>query len=288
MGYFEQHLLPEEQNSIPYLPTTVLLLDFITKQYGQQIALSDENQEIRYDYLEQRIACRRHKLQELDLKARTNIGLFDGNSIDAVEWFLAVTTSGMVAVMIPPTMTEEALEKTAIHYELGAIIVGSPLEDRAKAVSIPMIAMSAMDQEGALPASVQKRARRYLFHRRHNGNTQRGGSESWSHYARRIEWNVSKRHCLWSNHGGGFALYPCFWHDIQHAVWTVCGSTHGCMQSNERLVQNNGTGKSDNDDRSSRHGGFDADRCEKAWNQCVGRKAEADYLRRSPRPAETL
>lgn len=47
MGYFEQHLLPEEQNSIPYLPTTVLLLDFITKQYGQQIALSDENQEIR-------------------------------------------------------------------------------------------------------------------------------------------------------------------------------------------------------------------------------------------------
>ena len=62
MGYFEQHLLPEEQNSIPYLPTTVLLLDFITKQYGQQIALSDENQEIRYDYLEQRIACRRHNL----------------------------------------------------------------------------------------------------------------------------------------------------------------------------------------------------------------------------------
>lgn len=163
MGYFEQHLLPEEQNSIPYLPTTVLLLDFITKQYGQQIALSDENQEIRYDYLEQRIACRRHKLQELDLKARTNIGLFDGNSIDAVEWFLAVTTSGMVAVMIPPTMTEEALEKTAIHYELGAIIVGSPLEDRAKAVSIPMIAMSAMDQEGALPASVQKRERAAIF-----------------------------------------------------------------------------------------------------------------------------
>lgn len=71
MNYFEQHLLPEERNSIPYLSTTVHLLDFISKQYGKQIALSDENQEIRYDYLEQRIACRRHKLQSMNLKAGT-------------------------------------------------------------------------------------------------------------------------------------------------------------------------------------------------------------------------
>ena len=149
MNYFEQHLLPEERNSIPYLSTTVHLLDFISKQYGKQIALSDENQEIRYDYLEQRIACRRHKLQSMNLKAGTNIGLYDVNSIDEVEWFLAVTTAGLVAVMIPSVMTEDALEKTATHYELGAIIAGTSLENRAAALGIPIIAMSAMDQEGA-------------------------------------------------------------------------------------------------------------------------------------------
>jgi hypothetical protein len=96
MNYFEQHLLPEERNSIPYLSTTVHLLDFISKQYGVQIALSDESQEIRYAFLEQRIACRRHKLQSMNLKAGTNIGLYDVNSIDEVEWFLAVTTAGLV------------------------------------------------------------------------------------------------------------------------------------------------------------------------------------------------
>ena len=34
MDYFEQHLLPEERNSIPYLPTTVHLIDFVSKQYA--------------------------------------------------------------------------------------------------------------------------------------------------------------------------------------------------------------------------------------------------------------
>jgi len=163
MNYFEQHLLPEERNSIPYLSTTVHLLDFISKQYGKQIALSDENQEIRYDYLEQRIACRRHKLQSMNLKAGTNIGLYDVNSIDEVEWFLAVTTAGLVAVMIPSVMTEDALEKTATHYELGAIIAGTSLENRAAALGIPIIAMSAIDQEGAMPATVQKTDRAAIF-----------------------------------------------------------------------------------------------------------------------------
>ena len=111
MNYFEQHLLPEERNSIPYLSTTVHLLDFISKQYGVQIALSDESQEIRYAFLEQRIACRRHKLQSMNLKAGTNIGLYDVNSIDEVEWFLAVTTAGLVAVMIPSVMTEDAIRR---------------------------------------------------------------------------------------------------------------------------------------------------------------------------------
>ena len=208
MNYFEQHLLPEERNSIPF--------DFISKQYGKQIALSDENQEIRYDYLEQRIACRRHKLQSMNLKAGTNIGLYDVNSIDEVEWFLAVTTAGLVAVMIPSVMTEDALEKTATHYELGAIIAGTSLENRAAALGIPIIAMSAMDQEGAI----------YWWN---HWNAKRRDSESWSDHAWFAEWGISKRNTAWTDNGSRIAIYPCVRHDFQHAVRLICRRSHSCM-----------------------------------------------------------
>ena len=51
MNYFEQHLLPEERNSIPYLSTTVHLLDFISKQYGKQIAIWHNAEKKKRDFL---------------------------------------------------------------------------------------------------------------------------------------------------------------------------------------------------------------------------------------------
>ncbi len=85
MHYFEEHLLPEERGKIPYLSNTVQLLDFLSDHYGSSIALSDQNQVVSYTELALRVARRRKVLEPLRLPTRCNVGLFDTNSIAAVE-----------------------------------------------------------------------------------------------------------------------------------------------------------------------------------------------------------
>ena len=126
MGYFEDHLLPSEKNAIPYIPVMTDFLDFIVGKYGDQVALSDPDQAVRYSELADRVARRRQVLRGLNLPSGGNIGLFDVNSIDQVEWFLAVTTAGYAAVMLPAALSPELIAaiSAAIAEELGTDITG--------------------------------------------------------------------------------------------------------------------------------------------------------------------
>ena len=133
MHYFEEHLPSEERNAIPYLSTTVQFLDYISDHYGDSIALSDQNQAVSYSELALRVSRRRHVLEELHLPPRCNVGLFDTNSIAAVEWFLALTTAGYTAVMLPSALSEAVLIHTVQHYELKTIITGPTLIEKPTA-----------------------------------------------------------------------------------------------------------------------------------------------------------
>ena len=163
MHYFEEHLLPGERNIIPYLPTTVQFLDYISEHYGDSIALSDRNQAVSYSELALHVACRRHVLEELHLPPRCNVGLLDTNSIAAVEWFLALTTAGLTAVMLPSTLSEAVLIRTAQHYELKAIIAGPAVIEKTDALCIPIIPVYFMERRGDSPAFVAKNDRAAIF-----------------------------------------------------------------------------------------------------------------------------
>ncbi len=163
MHYFEAHLLPEERNKIPYLPTFAQFLDFISDRYGDSIALSDPSQAISYAALAQRVARRRRVLEQLQLPLRCNVGLFDSNSIDAAEWFLALTTAGYTAVMLPAALSEAVLIHTVQHYELQAIIAGQALMQKTDSLSIPIIPAPFLDQTGAPPAFATPETRAAIF-----------------------------------------------------------------------------------------------------------------------------
>ena len=156
MHYFEEHLPSEERNAIPYLSTTVQFLDYISEHYGDSIALSDQNQAVSYSELAIRVSRRRHGLEELHLPPRCNVGLFDTNSIAAVEWFLALTTTGPTAVMLPSALSEAVLIHAVQHYELKAIITGPTLIEKTNSLSIPIVPAYFLERNGEPPAFVTK------------------------------------------------------------------------------------------------------------------------------------
>ena len=156
MHYFEEHLPSEERNAIPYLSTTVQFLDYISDHYGDSIALSDQNQAVSYSELALRVSRRRHVLEELHLPPRCNVGLFDTNTIAAVEWFLALTTAGYTAVMLPSTLSEAVLIHAVQHYELKTIIAGPTIIEKTDSLSIPIVPAYFMEQNGEPPAFVTK------------------------------------------------------------------------------------------------------------------------------------
>ena len=86
MHYFEEWLLPEERGKIPYTETMTGFVKYITETYPDNVAMSDPTKSVTYAEMGERVARRRQFLAEMGIPAGSNIGLFDVNSIDEVEW----------------------------------------------------------------------------------------------------------------------------------------------------------------------------------------------------------
>lgn len=149
MNYFEEHLLPEERDAIPYFPTMPEYLGFIVKKYADQTALSDAEKSVSYRELGERVAKRRAVLCAMNLPERGNIGLYDINSMEEVEWFLAVTTAGFTAVMLPASLSETVLQNAVRHYDLMAVIAGKALLEKTADLTVPVLSMEEMAEEEA-------------------------------------------------------------------------------------------------------------------------------------------
>ncbi len=96
--YFHNMLPREEFESIPYLPTMGQFVDWFTKQYASNPALSDQTNTISYEELGHRVARRRAFINGLGLPKGSHIAVFDRNSQNAIELFLAITSAGYVVM----------------------------------------------------------------------------------------------------------------------------------------------------------------------------------------------
>lgn len=129
MNYFLENMLPEERELLPYLPTTAEYLQFITARYGEKTALSDPDRAVDYTALVEQTAAKRALLNELRIPRGVCVGLMGKNSLDAAEWFLAISSYGCTAVMMPPSLHAEALPGILAHFEIQLLItdVEAPL-----------------------------------------------------------------------------------------------------------------------------------------------------------------
>ena len=121
--YFFNMLPKEEFERIPYLPTMGQFVDWFTKEYADNPAISDQTNTITYKELGERVARRRAFIAGLGLPKGSHIAVFDRNSQDAIELFLAITSAGYVAMMFPSALPEMAVIGSCMKFDIAALFV---------------------------------------------------------------------------------------------------------------------------------------------------------------------
>ena len=108
-NYFYDMIPQEELARMPYIPTVGEFVEWMEKEYADSPALSDLASTITYKELGERVARRRAFINGLGLPKGAHIAIFDRNSQDAIELFLAVTSAGYVAMNLPSALPEAAV-----------------------------------------------------------------------------------------------------------------------------------------------------------------------------------
>lgn len=152
-NYFFDMIPKEEFDRIPYLPTMGEFVNWFTKEYADMPALSDQTNTITYKELGVRVARRRAYIVGLGLPKGSHIGIFDRNSQDAIELFLAVTSAGYVAMNLPASLPETALIGSCMKFDIAALFVREefmPLTAKLQGVKVlPAAAMADTEASAA-------------------------------------------------------------------------------------------------------------------------------------------
>lgn len=90
----------EAVKNIPLLSDFNEFLKYISK-YNECIAISTYEKDFTYEQLLKDVALARTFYQQLNLQAKAHVGLVLKNEYDFIKNYLAITTSGLVAVLIP-------------------------------------------------------------------------------------------------------------------------------------------------------------------------------------------
>lgn len=108
-NYFYSLLPEEEMSQLSYIPTVPEFLTWIGSKWGDKPAISDTNVTYSYSQMCERIARRRAFLAELNLNRGDKVAIWERSSIDAVEMFLAVLSSGLVGIMLPTQLPPQVI-----------------------------------------------------------------------------------------------------------------------------------------------------------------------------------
>lgn len=128
MGNYFFDLLPKEElEQIKYIPTLPEFVTWIENKWGDRPALSNIETTYTYKQMCDRIAGRRAFINALGLEKGAKIAIFDRNSIDAVEMFLAVTSAGYVAIQLPASLPNPAVVGSCAKFDAQVIFAGKDL-----------------------------------------------------------------------------------------------------------------------------------------------------------------
>ena len=98
------------------------------KEYGDKVAICDGGESYTFAQLEKEVSRQRAYLLENGIKAGDNVGIYIPNCKDFVKAYLAVTTLGATAVLLPPQLDEMTVFGCSMKFGLSAMLYSPALE----------------------------------------------------------------------------------------------------------------------------------------------------------------
>lgn len=154
--YFYSMLTQEEKDLLKYIPTVSGLLDFATAHFADRPAISDGNITYTYKQLGERVAVRRGYLKTLKLNHGDRIAVLAPNSLDAMELYLAIVTSGYISVMLPPQLNSASLAGLCKKFGISALFYDKALKETASSSGTLTCTTDYVQAEPAPAADVFK------------------------------------------------------------------------------------------------------------------------------------
>lgn len=134
--YYDSVLIPEERGMFKYIPTVCGLMEYATEKFSDYPAISDGKTSYTYRELSERVAARRGQLKALGYKFGDRIAIYAPNTMDVMELYLAVVTSGCVSVMFSTHFDKAALALLCKKFEVSGIFYDEALEENVEALEV--------------------------------------------------------------------------------------------------------------------------------------------------------
>ncbi len=155
-NYFPSMLPAEELAQLKYIPTFPEFVTWIEQKWSDLPCLSDTVNTYTYKQVCNIIACKRALLNELGLQKGDTVAIIDNTTVDAVEMFLAVTSAGYVAIMLPSQLPTQAVIGCCMKFGVKLLAAGKDFMEAVKEAPCKVIAITDCADHTAPVATVDK------------------------------------------------------------------------------------------------------------------------------------
>lgn len=132
--YFEDMLPEEELDQLKFIPTIPEFVTWIEQKWHNLPALSDTQTVCTYAKMCSDVAHKRALLNSFSLKKGDKVAIIDDSTPEAVEMFLAITSAGYVAIILPSQLSEQAVVGSCVKFDIKVLAYGSQFGELAKLV----------------------------------------------------------------------------------------------------------------------------------------------------------
>ncbi len=164
---FEKYTSAEEYKLIVDYKNMTAMWKHAAETYADHVALVDNGVSYTYAELDKAVSAFRAVLVEKGVKQGDNVGVYMPNCADFAKAFLAITTLGAVAVLLPPHLDNITIFGCSMKFSLSALVYADALaeklgflaEKNPKVTQINVATESnsfapALDVDGSAPCTV--------------------------------------------------------------------------------------------------------------------------------------
>lgn len=137
---FRPYMNPEDFEQLKEYSSVSEMWNDCLSKYADRTAIEDNGKEYSYNDIEAAAATLRSVLKNKGCDHGVRVGLFAENSIDFVTGFVAITTLGAVAVVLPPHLLPQAVLGCSMQFGL-KLLVCTPTKEPDCALAVEKLAL---------------------------------------------------------------------------------------------------------------------------------------------------